>query len=208
MANPELQVSALSCQRGERWLWKDVQFELGRGQLLQITGGNGCGKTSLLKILAGLAKASSGSIIWRGDSIQRQRIPYLQQIHYLGHQTAVKNGLMVSENIQLNLKKKIQEVDFISVIEQVGLTAYNRHYGYQLSQGQKQRVALANLLLSDSILWILDEPFTALDQAMIDAVQSHFSRHLQNNGMIILTTHRPLTEPRLINHHLTLQAYE
>ncbi len=200
-----LQVHGLSSIRGDRVVWDNIQFQLARGQLLQITGANGCGKTSLLKVLAGLAKAHEGSVIWQGRCIQKQKINYQQQIHYLSHQTSVKNALTVKENLYLNLQKKASDKDISVAVAKVGLSFFQDQFGYQLSQGQKQRVALARLLLSHASLWVLDEPFTALDTDMMEDLQLSFHSQLQSGGMIILTTHRPLTQKHLGYQTLNLE---
>ncbi len=200
-----LQAQGLSCMRGDRVLWDNIEFRLVRGQLLQITGANGCGKTSLLKVLAGLAKAHAGSVVWQGRCIQKQKTIYQQQIHYLSHQTSIKNALTVKENLYLNLQKKVSDQHLSVAVAKVGLSVFQDHFGYQLSQGQKQRVALARLLLSHASLWILDEPFTALDTEMMEDLQSSFRSQLQSGGMIILTTHRPLTQKNLGYQTLNLE---
>ena len=187
-----LQADQLSYQRSERRLWQDIQFELAPGKLLQITGPNGCGKTSLLRVLTGLAPASTGAVYWQGRSICQQKMAYQQQMHYLGHQPAIKGELTVRENLQFNLAK-VSAQSWLTAIAQVGLAEHINHWGYQLSQGEKQRVALARLLQSGALLWILDEPLAGLDAGMIETLQLIFANHLQQGGMIVLTTHRPLT---------------
>lgn len=198
-----LQADQLSCQRGERLLWQNIQFQLPQGQLLQVAGANGAGKTSLLRILAGLARAESGSVTWQGVCIHQQKSFYQQQLHYLGHQTAVKNELTVWENCRLNPNDCHAEL-LAQTIKKMGLATHAEHFGYQLSQGQKQRVALVRLLLSTAPIWIVDEPFTALDADIMADIQTAFAQKLQQGGIIILTTHRPLTLPALMAHTTVL----
>lgn len=191
-----LTIHRLSCRRGEHFIWQDLNFTVAPGQLLQITGANGSGKTTLLRVLTGLAFADQGEICWQGMPIGQQKWVYQQQLHYVAHQPAVKNELTVQENLRFNVQKTSRK-SVPKVIEQVGLTTHTYHFGYQLSQGQKQRVALARLFLSEARLWILDEPLAGLDVSMIDSLQQIFAEHLQQSGSIILTTHRPLTLPAL-----------
>lgn len=188
-----LQVEDLSCVRSERSLWQGVRFELPPGKLLQITGANGSGKTSLLRILAGLAVPNSGRMDWCGIPVSDQKLAYLQQLYYFSHQSGVKNELSVRENIRFRLRRPCTEKSLSAAIGQAGLSEHSDHFGRQLSQGQKQRVALAALFLSNVPLWILDEPFANLDSEMIEKLKTIFVEKLQAGGLIILTTHRTIT---------------
>ncbi len=195
-----LHVSNLSCQRGERCLWQNLNFELAQGKLLQITGPNGSGKTSLLRILSGLAPAHSGVVCWQGQTITQQKSEYQQQLNYLGHHPAVKNELTVYENLLFNLSKQLLPQSHLALLAEVGLAAQSHCFGYQLSQGQKQRVAIARLLLNSARLWILDEPLAGLDVEMIEKLQLIFANYIRQGGIIVLTTHRPLTLDALISN--------
>jgi heme exporter protein A len=186
-----LTVDQLSGRRGERTLWQDIQFTLPPGRLLQVTGANGCGKTSLLRVLAGLASPATGMIRWQEQPIDRRKTTYQQQLSYLGHQSAVKQELTVQENLRFN-GGCTDNPAWEAALAKVGLAEYAHHWGYQLSQGQKQRVALARLLLKSAPLWILDEPLSGLDAEMTHALQRIFVDQLAKGGMIVLATHHPI----------------
>ena len=180
----KLTVNKLSCRRGNHCLWQNLEFAVSPGELLQITGANGSGKTSLLRILAGLAPPDSGTVHWQG-------LP----IAYLGHQLAVKAELTVQENLRFQMQTTTANTR-LAALEQMGLTAHLDHFGYQLSQGQKQRLALARLLINPALLWILDEPLAGLDAEMTEKVAVLMTQHVQQGGLIVFTTHRPLTFTR------------
>lgn len=203
---PALQAHNLSCRRVERILWQDLSFQIFPGQLMQVSGGNGCGKTSLLRVITGLAAPSAGEIYWHGQSIHQQITEYQQQLYYLGHQIAVKGELTVKENLLFNFRmNKPLKSSFDSIVNELNLMDFVDNFGYQLSQGQKQKVALAQLLLNPSPLWILDEPFTSLDSHTMDVMQDNLALRLAAGATIILTTHRPLTLSKLSAQILSLE---
>jgi heme exporter protein A len=191
-----LQAHKLSCRRHDQLIWQNLEFELPPGKLLQIVGANGSGKTSLLRILAGLAAHASGHVFWRGKAIYDDLTDYQQQLHYVGHQPAIKNELTAQENLQLTLTQS-SPPSRAQALKVMGLSDRQHHFGYQLSQGQKQRLALARLLLNPLPLWILDEPLAGLDAQMIESLQIILAGHIQQGGTVILTTHRPLAHPAL-----------
>lgn len=187
-----LTVNEIGFKRDENWLWNKINFELAAGQLLQISGANGSGKTTLLRILTALTQPHTGEIYWQGCPIARQRETYYQQLQYLGHQSAVKSDLTVIENLRLNTFS-VNQSAIDTILEKVGLAAHKNHFAYQISQGQKQRLALARLLLNPAPLWILDEPLAGLDAEMTERCQIWFKDHLRMGGMIVLTSHQSLT---------------
>lgn len=190
---PSLSVSALAAVRGETRLFSDLSFQIEAGQLLFIEGGNGCGKTSLLYILAGLRLPEAGTVSWTGKDIEQLGKQYHSQLCFVGHQNGVKAELTVWENIQgyQALKPgKTEEVQ--ATIDAIGLAGYEDNLAYQLSSGQQRRLALSRLLLSNQPLWILDEPFTSLDKASIRLFESRLVAHSQQGGMVIITSHQPL----------------
>lgn len=187
-----LVVETLSCTRGERQLFVGLEFSLRAGEILQVKGHNGCGKTSLLRIIAGLVQAESGQTLWNGDSVCQSE-SYFSNMQYLGHQTGIKVELTALENLQFSRDlKNTNQQDLFVILDSLGLRGFEDIPCGNLSAGQKRRVGLARLFVSDCQLWILDEPFTALDVVGIDKLEQACLEHLQNNGMIIITTHQPL----------------
>lgn len=189
--SPSLSVTALAAVRGESRLFSDLSFTLQAGQLLFIQGGNGSGKTSLLYILAGLRQPETGEVCWGDTSILRLGKLYHQQVCFIGHQNGVKAELTVWENIKgFQLLKPGKQQDIQSMVDTIGLAGYEDTLAYQLSSGQQRRLALSRLLFSDQPLWILDEPFTSLDQASIRLFESRLLAHSLAGGMVILTSHQ------------------
>lgn len=204
MNNSLLYVNQLACYRGERLLFDNLCFYLQAGELVQITGPNGSGKTTLLRMLTGLYPVQAGDICWHGKTIQNDRETYQQQMYYLGHSLGVKQELTVLENLQLNWRLPITlENQRDTVLARVDLIHYKNTLCRQLSRGQRQRLALAQLMLADAALWILDEPFAALDLVAAALLQQIFMEKLQAQGAIIFTSHQPLTlmtlKPKIVS---------
>ncbi|CAK0740007.1 cytochrome c maturation protein A [Gammaproteobacteria bacterium] len=184
----------LSCEKGERLLFSDVSFSLNPGELLQIEGQNGAGKTSLLRILCSLARPNAGMIFWRGQEMFLARALFLSETSYLGHLHGVKGILTPIENLRvvLGLGSLRSEVKISDALKQVGLAKFQNALCHTLSAGQRRRVALARLLITRSTLWILDEPFTALDRSGIQMVENMLHEHLSKGGAVAMTTHQPV----------------
>ncbi len=182
----------LCCERGRGKLFSSVEFSLNSGQALIITGENGSGKTSLLKILTGLSLAVEGVVLWDQLDIHQQAQSYQQHLLYIGHRAAVKTELTVRENLQLLLKLWPNEcaMTIPELAERVGLRKRLSVQCGRLSAGQQRRVALARLFISQQKLWILDEPLTALDVEFIASIEQQLALHLDNQGLLVLTTHR------------------
>jgi heme exporter protein A len=189
-----LEARDLACLRGERLLFKQLNLTLRPGKILQIEGPNGAGKTSLLRILAGLMQPWEGDVLYQGQSIQRDRTHFLSELAWLGHHSGIKADLSPHENLRFTqmLLGHRDEAAIEHALAVVGLTAHAQQPCRQLSAGQNRRAALARLVLSNAPLWILDEPFTALDRAAIAELEQRLVAHAAQGGMIVLTTHQPL----------------
>lgn len=193
MSDTLLEVSDLSLFRGQRCLFAGLNFTLSAGQVMQLVGDNGTGKTSLLRALCCLLPAETGSISWRGQVLPGSRDTYLTELCYAGHADSIKLDLSPQENLQFYASLAADPVaDIDQVLEQVGLTPQRELACRLLSAGQRRRVALARLLIADAVLWLLDEPLTALDVKGRALVAALLAGHAQSGGAVIFTTHQPL----------------
>lgn len=190
-----LEVCNLACSRGDHRLFSGLNFTLYPGQILQIKGANGSGKTSLLRTLCGFMLPDEGHVSWRGEDIQGMKEDYYAQMIYLGHLNAIKDELSALENLRISAGlagRQLTEKEAIAALRRMGLKGRERLPVKVLSQGQRRRVALARLLVNDAVLWILDEPLTALDVGAVTLIEALLGEHLQRQGMVIFTTHQPL----------------
>jgi len=188
-----LEVDNLCCVRGDRMLFRDLNFGVGRGEVLHLKGHNGSGKTTLLRALAGLLLPEDGTIRWQGESIRSLREDYTRHLLYLGHLNAIKGDLTAIENLRISAILDgfdISEDKAWSILGEIGLSGHEDLPTKHLSQGQKRRVALARLLANQATVWILDEPFTALDVAAVQMLQDVIKRHVGADGIAIITTHQ------------------
>ena len=191
-----LQTRNLSCTRNDRLLFEHLDLGLEAGQMLVVEGPNGCGKTSLLRILTGLRLADGGEVLWRGEPIDRLAGDYFEQVNYVGHHDGVKHELSCLENLRLARAMGVpSQQDLDDVLDKVNLYAYGETEVGSLSAGQKRRLALARLLATDALLWILDEPFTSLDKASMALFSGLFEQHLQRQGVIVMTSHHDISLP-------------
>lgn len=189
----------LSCVRDERTLFSGLSFTVLPGEMVQIEGRNGAGKTSLLRILAGLSSPDAGEVRWQGVSTRSQRDVFHQELLYLGHQPGIKSVLTAFENLAFYLSVSSPSVRgdaaaeaIYQALENVGLLGYEDVTVAQMSAGQQRRVALARLWLSNAPLWILDEPLTAIDKQGVATLIALFEQHAEQGGMVLLTTHQDL----------------
>ena len=197
-SEPCLSAHGLACERDERILFSGLEFTLARGELLQVEGENGAGKTSLLRLLCGLAEPAEGEIRWRGMPIDTQRGEFHQELLYLGHHSGIKLELSPRENLAFyaGMTAAVESARLEQALDAVGLYGYEEQPARTLSAGQRRRVGLARLMVSQAPLWVLDEPFTALDKVGVAWLQELLERHLDQGGLVVLTTHQPLTLTR------------
>lgn len=210
--NPEnpnvmLEISNLACARGDHQLFSGLSFSLTQGELLQIEGINGSGKTSLLRTLCGFMIPEAGEVRWRGENIRELREEYHAEMVYLGHLNAIKDELNALENLHINAGLSgcaLDDKQAIAALRRMGLRGRETLPVKVLSQGQRRRVALARLLVGNASLWILDEPLTALDVGAVGLMQELIGEHLAKQGMVIYTTHQPLEVVGVTTRRLSL----
>ncbi|WFP51492.1 cytochrome c biogenesis heme-transporting ATPase CcmA [Methylomonas sp. EFPC3] len=200
-----LEVRDLSCFRDERLLFSALNFEVQAGQSLLLEGANGSGKTTLLRILCGLREADSGRIIWCGQPAEQSS--YYRDMAYVGHADGTKKELTVLENLKFALalgSPGKYQIDH--ALDKVKLAGFDDNPVHTLSAGQKRRLSLARLLITQNVLWILDEPFTSLDKQGIALIESLIADHISHGGMAVLTSHHDLRMADLNLKRIHLQA--
>jgi len=193
VANNVLAVSNLQCVRGERTLFENLTFNLESGKLLYVQGDNGSGKTTLLRALCGLSQVHSGQVSWNNQNIQSLAEDYTGQVLYIGHLAGIKEDLTAIENLQFSATLTgvdVRREQAITALTQVNIARCADLPTRVLSQGQKRRVALARLWLQENPLWILDEPFTALDGEAIKTLTRHIEGFVGAGGIVVFTSHQ------------------
>jgi heme exporter protein A len=194
-----LEASQIECVRGSRRLFRNLSFRLEPHRALRVLGENGSGKTSLLRIVAGLAQAESGSVRWNGATLRALGEDYRRQLLFIGHHNGLKEDLTALENLRFGLALSgvpVQTDDLREGLQARGLGAVAGLPVKLLSQGQKRRVALTGLAFSGArALWVLDEPFAALDTASVSRLAAELSAHLDRGGMVMFTTHQEVDLP-------------
>jgi heme exporter protein A len=189
----KLEVKNLSCQKGERYIFRNITFMLQPQQLMWIQGANGSGKTSLLKLIAGLGVPAKGQILWSDPA----------SLSFLGHRDGLKPNLTAFENIKHQttlFEQPCLPQDIEGMLNTWGLSLFLNRPCSTMSQGQRRKVGICTLLLKQKPLWILDEPFTALDHDSILRLQEHMIAHLSAGGLIIMASHTPLT--KIVPHQI------
>ena len=189
-----LRVERLKCIRNDIVLFNELDFRLHAGEILQVTGVNGSGKTSLLRILCGLILPEEGTVFWNDIDICEENSDFLQQINYVGHLNGIKNELTPLENLGVAavLKGSCDGLSKVEAIQRFGLSGLEDISVQKLSSGQRRRVALSRLLLSQASLWVLDEPFTSLDNDTRKLVNRMIETHCSESGMVVMTSHEPV----------------
>ena len=193
--NPALEVRDLACVRGRRRLFQGLNAVLAPGQLLRVGGANGAGKTSLLRMLCGLLPPTRGQVLWCGQALPQARDDFHRQLVYLGHGAALKDDLSPLENLQAaarlgGLAPALPAL--LQALADAGLRGREHVPARTLSQGQRRRAALARLPLAQARLWILDEPFNALDTTAVAWLLGLIETQLRSGGMVVLTSHQPV----------------
>jgi heme exporter protein A len=194
MPDSLLKISNLACQRGDRLLFESVNFEISEGQLLHLIGPNGSGKTSLIRLVAGIGRAEQGEVFFQNTAIHKSE-NYAKQRLYIAHKDGLKNELSAFENLRFyqNLNGETFDSDKLDQsLNKLGILHCAELPAGQLSFGQRRRLAFAKLLVSDCALWILDEPFTGIDIAGRQVVEQIILEHLDQRGAVILTHHNSL----------------
>ena len=203
---PGLVCDGLADRRGFRDLFSELRFSVSPGTLLEITGANGSGKSTLLQSLAGLRRPEAGQVLWQGSPLNESG-DFHRNLRYIGHRSAIKAALTPRENLQSLLALSGQGGDTVEpALRALGLAASIDLPCRQLSAGQKRRVALARLAASPGRLWILDEPFSALDEQGRGWVVQAIRDFCEGQGIVILTTHHLIDVPGLQPQRLRLAA--
>ena len=184
----------ISCIRGERLVFSNLNFSIEPGNALIITGNNGSGKTSLLRLMAGLSRPASGHINWQDGAIWDDPETHHIRLHFIGHLTALKSTLSVKENLETwSRLHGGRKKDIVGTIKKLNLEGLEDTHCQNLSAGQKQRASLARLAANEAPLWLLDEPTTALDAISVDLLYSMIKTHIKGSGICVIATNTALS---------------
>lgn len=203
-----LSVCDVSCARGDRVLFSGATFTLSAGEGIYVTGANGAGKTSFLRLICGLSVPEHGDVLWNGQSVRGLREEFARNLLFLGHAAALKDELNAVENLVVAaalVGNEISETQARSALRAIGLKGRESLPVRALSAGQRRRVNLARLLLPNPpALWVLDEPFTALDTEAVLRLANILADHLRSGGMLIYTTHQDVAFAGCIIHRISI----
>ncbi len=207
-ATPLLQATGLECWRGDRCLFSGLDLALAAGEALQVVGPNGCGKTTLLRAVCGLTRPERGALFFRGAALDGDPDAFRSELLYIGHENGLKFELTALENLRAlrDIAARRRGLSLEAALQRTGLEGFEDRPVRTLSSGQRRRVALARLLIVHASLWLLDEPFTALDEAGARLVNVLVEDHLHAGGGIIFTSHIPLSLTRGSPRHIELES--
>tara|TARA_Y100000296_G_scaffold10813_1_gene12545 strand:- start:252 stop:875 length:624 start_codon:yes stop_codon:yes gene_type:complete len=192
-----LEACGLTCSKRDRTLFEGLSLVVNASELLYLRGPNGAGKTSLLRILTGLSAPDSGAVLYNGIDISEDKSGYYRDLFYLGHKSGTNGSLSALDNLSFWLsqhKVSVPDNTLFDVLEKVGLVGLEDVPVRYLSAGQQRRVALSRLWLKPAKVWILDEPFTALDVKGVHLLETSMNEHVSRGGLIVTTSHQPLSE--------------
>ena len=190
----KLRVENLGCERNDLYLFSGLNFELAPGELIRVDGANGSGKTTLLRMASGLLPVDEGIVFWGDRPIQKNRADYMSELLFVGHKNGIKDELTAEENLRIDhsLAGGQSGVSYALALDRLDIARCRHQLCRQLSAGQRQRVALARLLISVVRLWVLDEPLTALDRSAQNIVRDMLEEHVGAGGMVLITSHQDL----------------
>jgi heme exporter protein A len=201
-----LEARAINAWRGDRHILRDVSFVLRAGEFMKITGPNGVGKTTLIRVIIGLLPAESGTVLWDDRPIGKARDDFHTNLGYLGHPNSLKADLTARENLKYlaGLRQSIDVISIDQALDRVGILSRGDLPSRSLSAGQKRRLALARLLLADATVWIMDEPATNLDSAGVELVEDLIREHVERGGLVLAAAHQRLLDDANILRRLEL----
>jgi heme exporter protein A len=192
-----LSARAIHVWRGDRHVLRGVSLDILPGEVVHVAGPNGTGKTTLLRVLAGLLPAEEGTVGWKGQPIRRVRDEYDAELAYLGHENALKGDLTASENLHysVGIRRVLPAAEVESTLERLGILRCRDLPARVLSAGQRRRLAMSRILLLGASLWVLDEPFTNLDVAGVRLFSALIGEHVRAGGGVVLAAHQGLEIP-------------
>ncbi len=191
-----LEARAINAWRGDRHVLRDVSFTVTAGEFLKVTGPNGIGKTTLLRVLCGLLMPESGVACWRGRTVSQADPGFTADLAYLGHANALKSDLTARENLHylVGMRRRLTAAGIDTTLDRVGIGGCGALPARVLSAGQRRRLTLARLLLWPAALWILDEPATNLDADGLALAESLIREHVQGGGLVVAAAHQRLLD--------------